>query len=127
MVVRDKLLNPRGGNLRDHVADLLVVRARVERLYDVPMIVLFLQLHFARGSLEHDPNDLRHDKIRQFSIAKFLRLFVDIFLYRWAGEESFLRVFEPHIHLPFQRSVFSEEDCRRRIRAEQFQAQLWIC
>jgi hypothetical protein len=46
VIVGHKLLNARRCDLRDQIADFLVVRPRTEWFHDVPMVALLLQLHF---------------------------------------------------------------------------------
>ncbi len=60
-IVGHELLNVRCRDLRDQIADLLIVAARAQRLYDFPMIAFLLQLHLTGGGLQHDPRNLRGD------------------------------------------------------------------
>ena len=116
-IVSHELLNTRSCDLRDQVADLLIVSPRVQRFQNVPMIALFLKFHFARRSFEHDPNNLRHDQVSQFSIAEILRFFVDRLLDRLVREKGFFGIPKPDIHLAFQGRILPEENLRWRIRA----------
>ena len=46
-IIRDEFLDARVRHLREQIADLLVVAARLQRLDDFPVLVLFCQLDFA--------------------------------------------------------------------------------
>ena len=50
-IVGHELLNARRRDLREQIADFLIVAARAQRLHDFPVIAFFSQFHFAGGGL----------------------------------------------------------------------------
>ena len=50
-VLGHELLDARRGDLREQIANLLIVAARAERFHDFPVIHFLLQFHFAHRGL----------------------------------------------------------------------------
>ncbi len=64
VIVRHELLNSGSSNLRDQIANLLVIARCTQRLENFPVIAFLLQLNFASGRFYNDARHLRGDEVR---------------------------------------------------------------
>ena len=107
-IIGHKLLDPAGCDLREQIIHFLVVGPHPQRLHDLPMFALFLQLHLASRRFQCHPRDLGRDRIGQFSITEVFRLLQDGVFDIFGRKKSIFGVLKPDVDPVFQRGVVTK-------------------